>query len=126
FGAAAAAVAVQVYLSPIKEPSTEKVLLSYIGGNLALLYCLQLYNDHIAEIILRFTTLNLTFLTTATILTLLRRLYFSPLSKIPGPPAAALSKLWVSNQFRHGSAAQTFRALHKHYNSDVVRIGPNE
>ncbi|KAH8658756.1 hypothetical protein BGZ60DRAFT_383197 [Tricladium varicosporioides] len=126
FGAAAAAIAAQTYLSPIKEPSTEKVLLSYLGGNLVLLYCLQLYNNHIGENFLRFTILNLTFLTTAIVLTLLRRLYFSPLSRIPGPPVAALSKLWVSNEYRHGRAARTFRALHKYYNSDIVRIGPNE
>jgi hypothetical protein len=124
--AAAVAIAAQVYLSPIPEVSTVKVILTYFISNITLFCYLLLSVSAISDLILKFAILNLIFLSTATALTLIRRLYFHPLSHIPGPRLAALSNIWISNQFRLGRTSRTCRDLHEEYSSDVIRVGPNE
>lgn len=122
----AIAIAAQIYLSPIPEVSTVGVVGAYLAGNAILLTYLLLYTQNIISVFAQYLTLNAIFLITAITLTLIRRLYFSPLSHFPGPKLAAASKLWDANEFRLGQASVTYRALHEKYASDVVRIGPNE
>lgn len=122
----AVAITSQVYFSTIPEVPTLNYVFSYFVGNVLLLAYLIVSSTSISLFLIRFTTLNATFLFTAISLTLIRRLYFSPLSKFPGPRAAALSKLWEANEFRKGVTSFTLQALHKEYKSDFIRIGPNE
>jgi hypothetical protein len=63
---------------------------------------------------------------TAVLVTVIRRLYFSPLTKFPGPKIAAVSKLWAANECRKGCASTTYKKLFAQYGSDIIRIGPNE
>lgn len=123
---AAAVIVAQLYLSPIPEVSTVKVILTYLTSNITLFGYLLLSVPIISDLFTQFTVLNLIFLSTAAALTLIRRLYFHPLSHIPGPRLAALSNIWVSNQFRLGRMSQICCNLHEKYNSDVIRLGPNE
>ncbi|KAJ5837013.1 elymoclavine monooxygenase [Penicillium robsamsonii] len=55
------------------------------------------------------------------------RIFFEPLSKVPGPKLAALTK-WYGfyyNVIRDGQYSLSFSSLHKKYGSPVIRIGPN-
>ncbi|KAJ5158333.1 Cytochrome P450 [Penicillium coprophilum] len=55
------------------------------------------------------------------------RLYFHPLSDIPGPPLAAVSR-WYDfyyNVIRDGTYSSQWPRLHKKYKSPVIRIGVN-
>ncbi|KAF7876990.1 uncharacterized protein EAF02_008210 [Botrytis sinoallii] len=121
-----AAIACQVLLSPIPEPSTLKVISIYLSSNCILFLYLTFTSTGIFQVIIHLFTSNATFLLTAIILTAFRRLYFSPLSHIPGPARFALTKLFIANEYRLGRTSHTIEALHKQYESDVVRIGPNE
>ncbi|PQE12882.1 hypothetical protein CJF30_00002751 [Rutstroemia sp. NJR-2017a BBW] len=120
--AASLAIVCQVYLSPIPEPSTLKIVSTYFSGNLVLLLFLLRGGLGIVQTTTKLTHLNIVFLLTATIFTLIRRLYFSPLSHIPGPSRFALTKLFLANEYFQGRAALTTRALHQEYQADVVRI----
>jgi hypothetical protein len=124
--AVAIAVAAQLYISPIPEVSTIKVLLTYFSVNTALLLYFLTSTSQIAYSLLRLTFLNFIFLSTAITLTLIRRLYFSPLSSFPGPRLAALSNFYKANAYRTGRGAKVLLKLHEKYNSDIVRVGPNE
>lgn len=55
---------------------------------------------------------------------LVRRQYFSPLRKIPGPFWAGLTDLWRLLMVLRGRPHEEQRALHDKY-GDVVRLGPN-
>ncbi|KAF7948150.1 uncharacterized protein EAE97_003561 [Botrytis byssoidea] len=121
-----AAIACQFLLSPVPEPSTIKVISIYFSSNCILLFYLIFTSTRIFQVIIHLFTSNATFLLTAIILTAFRRLYFSPLSHIPGPARFALTKLFIANEYRLGRTSHTIEALHKKYKSDVVRIGPNE
>lgn len=127
-----AGVCAHLVVSPLVEPSTIKILLTYFAANIALVSFLaagaaqQSFFRLISSTVTSFLILNTIFLLTSTTLTLIRRAFFSPLSSIPGPRVATLSKLWAANEYRHGRAAKTYRRLHEEYNSDFVRIGPNE
>jgi hypothetical protein len=122
----AGAIAAQLYISPIPEVSTIKVLFTYFCANAFILTSLLISTSKIASSLSRLTTLNFIFLFTATTLTLIRRLYFSPLSSFPGPKLAALSNFYKANAYRTGRGAKVFLTLHEKYNSDIVRVGPNE
>ncbi|TEY38627.1 hypothetical protein BOTCAL_0481g00020 [Botryotinia calthae] len=121
-----AAIACQVLLSPISEPSTIKVISVYLSSNCVLFLYLTFASTGILQVIIHLFTSNATFLLTAIIITAFRRLYFSPLSHIPGPARFALTKLFIANEYRLGRVSYTIKALHQEYKSDVVRIGPNE
>ena len=125
FTAAALAIAAQVYISPIPEASTVKVVVAYLTANITLLAYLLL-STSLPRSLTHFLSLNTIFLLTFITLTLIRRLFFHPLSHFPGPPLAACSKLWEANEIRLGRASLTHKALHQKYDSDFVRIGPNE
>jgi hypothetical protein len=124
--AAAVAIAAQLYISPIAEVSTTKVLATYFSGNTALLLYLLTTTSQITFSLYRLTTLNIIFLLTATTLTLTRRLFFHPLSSFPGPKLAVLSNFYKANAYRTGRGAKVLLELHEEYNSDIVRVGPNE
>jgi len=124
--AAAVAIAAQVYISPIPEISTTEVLNTYFSANTILLLYLLSTTSQLVSSISRVTILNLIFLSTAITITLIRRLYFSPLSSFPGPKLAALSNLYKANIYRKGRGAKFLLELHEKYNSDIVRVGPNE
>jgi hypothetical protein len=124
--AVAVAIAAQLYISPIPEVSTVKVLVTYFSLNTALLLYLLTSTSQIVSSLSRFTSLNFIFLSTATTLTFIRRLYFSPLSSFPGPKLAALSNFYKANAYRTGRGAKVLLELHEKYNSDIVRVGPNE
>lgn len=127
--AAVLGIVAQVYLSPIPEVPTIKVLQGYIFQNVVLLACLfnsSSSTPSISAILLQFSAFNTIFLLTTFTLTAIRRLFFSPLTKFPGPKLAALSKIWAANEFRLGRHSLTVKDLHKKYDSDIVRIGPNE
>ncbi|KAF7958363.1 hypothetical protein EAE96_001912 [Botrytis aclada] len=56
-----------------------------------------------------------------------QRLYFHPLSKIPGPRLAAATS-WYEfyyNAIRDGLYSKSFEQMHTDYNSSVIRIAPN-
>lgn len=125
FTAAALGIAAQLFISPIPEVSTIKVLEAYFIANCVLLWYLLVSKRDIATVIIDHVFINFVFLSTACLLTAIRRLYFSPLSKFPGPKFAALTKLWDANEFRLGRAVKTRTKLHAQY-GDFVRIGPNE
>jgi cytochrome P450 len=48
-----------------------------------------------------------------------------PLARFPGPAAAKITKLYMWREAKRGMTGYTQARLHKEYNSDVVRIGPN-
>ncbi|THH32412.1 hypothetical protein EUX98_g1776 [Antrodiella citrinella] len=52
--------------------------------------------------------------------------FIHPLSRYPGPAHLKLSTLWVYKMARAGRRHLYIQKLHEQYNSDVVRIGPNE
>src|SRR3954452_18024066 len=55
------------------------------------------------------------------------RLFLHPLRAIPRPRLAALTDLYgfYYNFVREGGYSKRLEALHKYYDSPVVRIGPN-
>lgn len=122
----AVAIAAQLYISPIPEVSTIKVLLTYFFANAIVLSFLLTSSSNIIYSISRLTSLNLAFLLTAITITLIRRLSFHPLSSFPGPKIAALSNFYKANIYRTGRGAKVLLELHEKYNSDIVRVGPNE
>lgn len=121
--AAIAAVTSQIYLSPIPEVSTIKVLVTYITSNILL--AIILIVTHIRPIT-TFLAVNIVFTTTAILLTLMRRLYFSNLSQFPGPKHWALSNLFKAYIYYTGEGSAKIIELHKQYKSDIIRVGPNE
>lgn len=56
---------------------------------------------------------------------LIKPLYISPLSRIPGPKSYALTKWRLAYDEYHGLRTRTIHSLHQTY-GPVVRIGPNE
>ncbi len=53
------------------------------------------------------------------------RLFFAPLSKIPGPRLTALTQLWLMYHEFKGNRTVQIDKLHFHY-GPVVRVSPNE
>jgi len=53
-------------------------------------------------------------------------LFFHPLAVFPGPRTAALSTWWIYRISKTGQAEQVFERLHRKYNTQALRIGPNE
>ncbi len=124
--AVAVAIAAQLYVSPIHEVSTPKVVVTYLTASTVIFFNLLASSHQFIYALTRSTVLNLTFLLTAILITIIRRLYFSPLSHFPGPKLAALSNLWRAFESFNGRLPRTILAIHEDYHSDVVRVGPNE
>jgi hypothetical protein len=59
------------------------------------------------------------------LVTIVYRLYFSPLSHLPGPPITALSRLWIMYHEFKGDRTVIIDELHQRYGR-VVRIAPDE
>ncbi|RAL15190.1 cytochrome P450 [Aspergillus homomorphus CBS 101889] len=57
----------------------------------------------------------------------LRRLYFHPLARVPGPRLAALTDLYAFyfNFLQGDGYSKQFEGFHAKYNSSIIRIGPN-
>ncbi|KAL1838134.1 hypothetical protein VTJ49DRAFT_3013 [Mycothermus thermophilus] len=53
------------------------------------------------------------------------RLWFHPLSPIPGPRLAALSNIWLARHVRDGRVRELAKYLHLVY-GPIVRVGPGE
>lgn len=53
------------------------------------------------------------------------RLFFHPLSRVPGPTYAAISSIWQAKQVRDGRMRLLGKNLHRQY-GPAVRVGPNE
>jgi hypothetical protein len=121
-----AAIAAHSIVSPIPEFPTEFYIFPYIIANLIFFSYLPTRSIAYPAIFISLITTNTTFLLTSTLLTIVHRLFFSPLSKFPGLKFAAISGLWNVNEARLGRATRTHKALHEKFKSDVIRIGPNE
>lgn len=65
-----------------------------------------------------------TLLLIVLILFFIRRVYFSPLTKIPGPKLAALTSLYYTYHEFKGDRHLFIDSLHHKY-GPIVRIGPN-
>jgi hypothetical protein len=123
--AAAFGVLAQVIISPLHEPSTVKILLIYALGTIVLSLRLFFTTLSLSSTTSHIFFLNTSFFSTFILLTLIRRVYFSPLSRFPGPKIAACTKLWLANEFHHGRTSDTVRELHKMH-GDIVRVAPAE
>ncbi|PVH69840.1 hypothetical protein DL98DRAFT_369684, partial [Cadophora sp. DSE1049] len=121
-----AAIAVHFILFPIHEVSTVKVLRAYSIANTIIFGFLFTSSEQLTFSFIGLATVNSTFLLVFVLLTLIRRLYFSPLSHFPGPKIAAISNIYLANEFRTGRGSHTLLKLHNQYNSDFIRIGPRE
>lgn len=125
FVAVLSAFVVCFLVSPVPEVSTEAYVLPYFIAN-SLLSWFFLKENSFTNSLSSLVTINVAFLLTSTLTTIVRRLYYSPLSSYPGPKLAAISGLWNANEARLGRTPRTHKALHERFDSDVVRIGPNE
>lgn len=56
---------------------------------------------------------------------LIKRRYFSPLSDIPGPFFASITRLWQISTLVQGDSINVFYDLHQRY-GPFVRVAPNE
>jgi cytochrome P450 len=52
--------------------------------------------------------------------------FFGPLAKFPGPPLAAASYVPYAFHLADGTLSEWIKELHEQYNSEVVRISPND
>ncbi|KXX75061.1 Pisatin demethylase [Madurella mycetomatis] len=69
---------------------------------------------------------SLISLAVITLLTVfIKRRYFSPLSDIPGPFFASITRLWQINTLIRGDSINVFYDLHQRY-GPFVRVAPNE
>jgi hypothetical protein len=57
---------------------------------------------------------------------LIHRLWLSPINLFPGPPLARLTKLWGWRTNSKGNYGQIIKSLFDEYETDVLRVGPNE
>ncbi|TAQ90512.1 hypothetical protein B7494_g1212 [Chlorociboria aeruginascens] len=117
----------QLVVSPIYEVPTLALLTAYGSAVCGLLaYLIHANPGQWTTAGIEFLSMNTAFFFAAFGLTAARRLYFSPLSKFPGPRLAALSKLWIANEYRNGRTSIKFKDMHKEFGSDIVRIGPHD
>lgn len=124
--ATATAAAAHYFIAPIHEVSTVKAVQAFFTADTVLFAVILTSSQQLTHSLARFSILNLIFLLVFISLTLVRRLYFSPLSCFPGPRLAVLSNIYLANECRAGRASRTVSELHRKYNSDFVRIGPSE
>lgn len=92
-----AGVSAQLYVSPIQEVSTIKLLKAYFAVNaLALAFLIRTTSEEhflhaVIDATVKLVALDSVFLATCTIVTFFRRLFLSSLSHIPGSTFARLS-----------------------------------
>lgn len=68
-----------------------------------------------------FLTITLTY----TITTIIYRLFFHPLRKVPGPFLAKFTELWRTGKYFAGDWHDEILKLHRQY-GPIVRLSPNE
>ncbi|KAK6496250.1 hypothetical protein TWF481_002275 [Arthrobotrys musiformis] len=113
-------------VSPIPEAATIEVLFGYGILNLVYLGTLLLTQVDTSVIIEYWLLPNLTYLATCITLTLIRRLFISPLRNFPGPFSASVSNYWMAKELGAGTFSRTVRDLHRTTGATVIRTGPNE
>ena len=67
----------------------------------------------------------LLLLTTGFLVRCIYRVYFHPLSSIPGPKFAACSSLWLAYHSFHGTESTAVYILHQKYGR-ILRVAPND
>ncbi|KAI5798943.1 cytochrome P450 [Geopyxis carbonaria] len=123
--AALGGVAAHLVVAPVHELPVETIAVSLFVGNTALFYHLSTLSSTTGATAQQLLTLNTIFITTWLLLTVLRRLYWHPLSHFPGRRLSALTKLTEAYNNYHGINHQRVRELHARH-GDFVRTGPNE
>ncbi|KAH9843462.1 Cytochrome-P450 monooxygenase [Teratosphaeria destructans] len=122
-----AASVVTTYMASVTpEVRTEHYVVPYISANVALCYYLYARADTLTALLISLGHANGCFLLISAFLTTMRRLYLSPLARFPGPRIAAITGLWNVNEVRLGRVSRTHKALHEKYNSNIIRVGPND
>ncbi|EGX49034.1 hypothetical protein AOL_s00079g255 [Orbilia oligospora ATCC 24927] len=125
FGVAIALVSC-LLVAPIPEARTIEVLFGYAILNFVYLGSFLMTQSELPVIIEYWLLPNLTYLATCVILTLIRRVFISPLRNFPGPASASISNHWMAKELGAGTFSKTVRDLHRRYGAAVVRTGPNE
>ncbi|KAK6522202.1 hypothetical protein TWF281_002769 [Arthrobotrys megalospora] len=113
-------------VAPIPEAATIEVLFGWGILNFVYLGTLVMTQVDNSIIIEYWLLPNLTYLATCITLTLIRRLFISPLRKFPGPASASYSNYWMAKELSAGTFSKTVRELHRKHNAPVIRTGPNE
>ncbi|KAK6342027.1 hypothetical protein TWF730_001509 [Orbilia blumenaviensis] len=113
-------------LAPVPEAATIEVLFSYGILNFVYLGVLLMLQLDVSIIIEYWLLPNLTYLATCVALTLIRRLFISPLRRFPGPASASVSNYWMAKELGAGTFSKTIRDLHRLHDAPVIRTGPNE
>lgn len=81
--------------------------------------------SHAAGLIARLCLGSFVFGTALLLAVAVYRLFLHPLSRIPGPPLAAVTNCWLAYHVRNGRMLQLGKTLHTKY-GPAVRVGPNE
>ncbi|KAK6330815.1 hypothetical protein TWF718_003014 [Orbilia javanica] len=113
-------------VAPIPEARTIEILFGYGILNFVYLGTLLMTQVDTSIIIEYWLLPNLTYLATCTVLTLIRRLFISPLRNFPGVTSAAVSNYWMAKELGAGTFSKSVRDLHRQFDAPVVRTGPNE
>lgn len=98
--------------SQVMDSSIIQTILGFLGDNMKMPQLTNLYNIWYLPILL------------ALMYVFWQRI-LSPLSSIPGPLGASLSRFWLVQRTRKGMLHRQLLGLHEKYGS-LVRIAPNE
>ena len=110
------AIAVHSIVSPIPEFPPELYIFPYITANIVFFSYLLTQPITYAAIFVSLMTTNTTFILTSALLTTIRRLFFFPLTKFPGPKLAAISGLWNAQ----GTPREIQERCHSHWTQRAV------
>lgn len=81
--------------------------------------------SHAAGLIARVSLGGFVLGTAILLAVVVHRLFFHPLSRVPGPKLAAVTNCWLAYHVRNGHMLQLGKTLHTEY-GPAVRVGPNE
>jgi hypothetical protein len=103
------------------------VLACFLLGYTALAYA-SAYASHFHLLSSLFLTwlLSTSYITGLLASLVLYRSFFSPLKDFPGPIFARITGLWELYQNLDGNFHRKIRAMFDEYDTDYLRIGPNE
>lgn len=118
-----AGISFNLLLAPVNEVSTFGFLGTYLGVNIFLFAYLS--HTFGRSFLLIDVAINTIFVTSMVSITIFRRLYLSPLRKLPGIRLAAASKLYEVYLNSKGENSIVVRNLHRSL-GDIIRTGPNE
>lgn len=116
-----------IFLAQFYEPATDLLLAIYTFANASLFYTfggLKTFDSAI-PIFFSLVAKNLIFWFSWFIFCSIRRIYFHPLSHLPGPKLRAITGLIETWDYIHGRNAKSMYALHAKY-GPIVRIAPND